>query len=97
MDEAIWRPYFPKPIPRPQQVSAISQILSFLDFNPKHKQYVLLNAPTGAGKSAIAITLALFNQSKKRETNYLVHNKHLETQITTDYPFASETKGRNNF
>lgn len=57
------------------------------------KRFVVIEAPTGAGKSAIAVTLA-------REANgaYVVTNqKILQDQYVTDFPDLALLKGRANY
>lgn len=91
-----WISSFPKKVPRPQQEQAISQILQFFKTDDQ-LQIVLLNAPTGVGKSAIGVALARYYQLREWKTNYLVHNIYLEKQITADYPYISETMGRGRY
>jgi len=91
-----WMKYFPLTTPRLQQKIVIPEIIKFFE-SSSDTQVVLLNAPTGVGKSAIGIGIANYFKNQQKETNYLVHNIYLEKQISKDYPFVSETMGRNNF
>ena len=52
-----WRQYFPHDKPRPQQIEAINRIL---EAYRSGKRYFALEAGTGVGKSAIAITVAQY-------------------------------------
>ena len=57
------------------------------------KRFVVLEAPTGSGKSAIAVTLA-------REANsayVLTAQKILQDQYTRDFPDLALMKGRSNY
>jgi len=58
------------------------------------KKYFVLRAPTGSGKSVMGIVAGLELGVK---TYYVVHNKQLQRQITKDFPFVKEVKGRANF
>jgi ATP-dependent DNA helicase DinG len=56
-------------------------------------RYVLLEAPTGFGKSPVAIAVAL-----TLGTSYIcTSTKDLETQYARDFPFLKIAKGKNNF
>lgn len=61
-------------------------------FNSGYK-YVLLEAPTGFGKSAVAISLALSLGSSYICTS----TKDLQTQYCNDFPYVKAAKGKNNF
>ena len=61
-------------------------------FNSGYK-YVILEAPTGFGKSAVAIALALSLGS-----SYIcTATKDLQTQYSKDFPYVKAAKGKNNF
>lgn len=84
--------YFPFDKFRPGQRECIEAILNAYN---KGKQFVILEAPTGSGKSVIGMTVArFFNNSY-----YLTIQKILQDQLMRD--FASETtkvlKGRNAY
>lgn len=55
-DETTWRRFFPFETPRPEQTQAINAILDAF-INDTHK-LICLDAQTGVGKSAIAVTIA---------------------------------------
>lgn len=61
-------------------------------FNSGYR-YVLLEAPTGFGKSAVAIALALSLGSSYICTS----TKDLQTQYSNDFPYVKAAKGKNNF
>jgi Rad3-related DNA helicase len=61
-------------------------------FNSGYK-YIVLEAPTGFGKSAVAITLALSLGSSYICTS----TKDLQTQYSKDFPYIKTAKGKNNF
>lgn len=61
-------------------------------FNSGYK-YVILEAPTGFGKSAVAIALALSFGSSYICTS----TKDLQTQYSNDFPYVKAAKGKNNF
>ena len=56
-------------------------------------KYILLEAPTGFGKSPIAIAVALTLGSSYICTS----TKDLQTQYARDFPFLKVAKGKNNF
>jgi ATP-dependent DNA helicase DinG len=59
----------------------------------KHNKYILLEAPTGFGKSPVAISVAL-----TLGTSYIcTSTKDLQTQYARDFPFLKVAKGKNNF
>ena len=75
--------------PRPQQETILRKIADGLDQGYK---YILLDAGTGIGKSAIAVTLANYFSS-----SYIVTiTKQLQDQYHNDFKFPV-LKGRNNF
>ncbi|MFY9871017.1 MAG: hypothetical protein WAK17_14970, partial [Candidatus Nitrosopolaris sp.] len=56
-------------------------------------KYIVLEAPTGFGKSPVAIAVALTSG-----TSYLcTSTKDLQTQYAKDFPFLKVAKGKNNF
>ena len=61
-------------------------------FNSGYK-YIILEAPTGFGKSPIAIAVALSLGS-----SYIcTATKDLQTQYSNDFPYLKAAKGKNNF
>jgi len=58
------------------------------------KKFIILDAPTGSGKSLIGMSIAkLFGD----RTYYLVGTKDLQDQLLRDFSFFALLKGRNNF
>ena len=76
--------------PRDDQLETISEIKEAID---KGYKYIILEAGTGTGKSAIAATLAsLF------DTSYILTvTKQLQDQYRDDFPSFQVVKGRSNF
>ena len=82
--------YFPFESPRRHQLEAISEILEAVD---KGYRYIILEAGTGTGKSAIAATLA-----RMFDTSYILTiTKQLQDQYSRDFPDFRVVKGRSNF
>jgi hypothetical protein len=81
---------FPFPILRERQ----SYVLKEIDtaFASGYK-YIILEAPTGFGKSPVGIATALTFGSSYICTS----NKDLQTQYCRDFPFVKSAKGKNNF
>jgi len=81
---------FPFPTLRERQ----SYVLKEIDaaFTSGYK-YIVLEAPTGFGKSPVAIAAALTLGSSYICTS----TKDLQTQYSRDFPFVRVAKGKNNF
>jgi ATP-dependent DNA helicase DinG len=81
---------FPHYAFRSNQDQVIKQICDA--FNSGYK-CIILEAPTGFGKSAIAITVA-----RTLGSSYIcTATKDLQTQYTHDYKFLKDAKGKSNF
>jgi ATP-dependent DNA helicase DinG len=81
---------FPFPTVRDSQTSVLNEIATAFASGYRH---IILEAPTGFGKSpvAIAVTLTL-------GTSYIcTSTKDLQTQYAKDFPFLKVAKGKNNF
>ena len=81
---------FPFKTQRENQKTILDQVCDA--FNSGYK-YIVLEAPTGFGKSAVAITIALSLGSSYICTS----TKDLQTQYSKDFPFIRTAKGKNNF
>ena len=73
---------------RKYQRQAIDKIVNV------NKRYVILDAPTGSGKSLVAMSIAKLIGGR---TYYIVGTKDLQEQLLRDFPFLAILKGRNNF
>ncbi len=82
---------FPHNAFRNNQDQVIKQICDA--FNSGYK-WIILEAPTGFGKSAIAITIA---RTLGSQLTYVPATKDLQTQYTHDYKFLKVAKGKSNF
>ena len=81
--------YFPFSEIRPKQLSGLRNIADAVD----SYKYIVLEAPTGFGKSAVAVTLA-----RALGSCYICSaTKDLQTQYTQDFPFLRSIKGMANF
>jgi ATP-dependent DNA helicase DinG len=81
---------FPHTSFRSNQEQVIEQVCDA--FNSGYK-YIILEAPTGFGKSAIAITIA-----RALGSSYIcTATKDLQTQYTHDYKLLKVAKGKSNF
>ena len=72
---------------REHQEEAVTYILD------SEKRFVFLEAPTGSGKSLIAMTSGISMSG----VTYAVHSKILQRQITDDFPEARSLFGRSNY
>ena len=81
---------FPFTSKRHNQESVLSQICTALNSGYK---YIILEAPTGFGKSPVAIATAMTLGSSYMCTS----TKDLQTQYCRDFPYLKAAKGKNNF
>lgn len=82
--------HFPFETPRTDQLETISEIIDAINQGYK---YIVLEAGTGTGKSAIAYTLSSIYDS----SYILTVTKQLQEQYSTDFNNLKLVKGRNNF
>ena len=82
--------HFPFTSPRPDQLETVSEIVDAINQGFK---YIVLEAGTGTGKSAIAATLSSIYDS----SYILTVTKQLQSQYISDFPTMSLVKGRGNF
>ena len=82
--------HFPLPNIREKQKSVLGEIESAIKSGYKH---IFLEAPTGFGKTPVAIALARYLGS----SHICTATKDLQTQYRRDFPFVVEVKGRGNF
>ena len=81
---------FPFTYRRETQTRALNEICEGFNSGYKH---IILEAPTGFGKSPVAIAVAL-----TMGTSYIcTSTKDLQTQYSRDFPFLRVAKGANNF
>jgi ATP-dependent DNA helicase DinG len=81
---------FPFASQRHNQTTVLNQICAA--FNSGYK-YIILEAPTGFGKSPVAIAVAMTLGSSYICTS----TKDLQTQYSRDFPHLKVAKGKNNF
>ena len=84
------RRHFPFSEPRDGQLETVSEILEAVD---EGYRYIVLEAGTGTGKSAIAATLASIFES----SYILTITKQLQDQYLRDFSNLQVVKGRQNF
>ncbi|HET9806046.1 MAG TPA: helicase C-terminal domain-containing protein [Nitrososphaeraceae archaeon] len=82
--------YFPFQNIRNNQSKVCNEIEDCIKSNIK---YIFLEAPTGFGKSPIAITLASYLGS----SHICTSTKDLQNQYSKDFHFIKEAKGKRNF
>lgn len=75
----------------PEQVFAIGEIMQAYDDGV---EVVVLDAPTGCGKTLIAETV---RQLLNVRGLYVCNSKSLQDQFVADFPYARVLKGRNNY
>jgi ATP-dependent DNA helicase DinG len=81
---------FPFTSQRYNQTSVLNQICDAFNSGYKH---IILEAPTGFGKSPVAIAIAMTLGSSYICTS----TKDLQTQYSRDFPYLKVAKGKNNF
>ena len=82
--------YFPFATVRERQKKVLDMLESALETGYRH---IFLEAPTGFGKTPVAITLARYLGS----SHICTATKDLQTQYRRDFPFVVEVRGRGNF
>lgn len=82
--------HFPFPQIREKQKSVLADIESAIKSGYKQ---IFLEAPTGFGKTPVAIAMARYLGS----SHICTATKDLQTQYRRDFPFVVEVKGRGNF
>ena len=73
---------------RKHQINALERILH------TKKRFVIVEGPTGTGKSAIAAGLQKVLDAK---VLYVVHTRQLQDQLEADFPYTKVLKGRRNY
>ena len=73
---------------RSQQLMALERI------SRSDKKVILLQAPTGSGKTLI---MAALGRHLDTQVLYTCHTKQLQGQVVGDFPYAVELKGRANY
>ena len=83
--------------PRPQQ----EEILDFVKESiESKKKFIIVDAPTGVGKSYAAIMIADWYRNtinKKARVDILTNTKLLQDQYIRDFSFTANLKGKNNY
>jgi len=103
--DPIWTPQPDPPLPswvkgfRDTQLAAVEEIL---DAYRRGVQVVMLDAPTGAGKTLIAemVRRRLCEVDEGRvgvKGVYVCHTKGLQDQFLSDFPYSDVLKGRANY
>jgi ATP-dependent DNA helicase DinG len=82
--------HFPLPSIRERQKSVLAEIELAYKSGYRH---IFLEAPTGFGKTPVAIAFARYLGS----SHVCTATKDLQTQYRRDFPFMAEVKGRGNF
>jgi ATP-dependent DNA helicase DinG len=82
--------HFPLPNIREKQKSALVEIESAIKSGYKR---IFLEAPTGFGKTPVAIALARYLGS----SHICTATKDLQTQYRRDFPYVVDVRGRGNF
>jgi Rad3-related DNA helicase len=84
--------------PRPQQV----EILDFVkdSIQEKDMKFMMIDAPTGTGKSFAAVMIADWYQkeiNKDAKFDIITNTKLLQDQYTRDFDFMASLKGSNSY
>lgn len=83
-----WESFFPYDTPREDQTTAINSAIKYFESG---KKFVIIEAGTGVGKSAIGYTLSKYLNSKEQEDGFepgglfLTTQKILQDQYTRDF------------
>ena len=85
---------FPFPTKRERQSYVLNEIATAFASDYK---YILLEAPTGFGKSPVAIAVAIAVALTLGTSYICTSTKDLQTQYARDFQFVKVAKGKNNF
>ena len=86
--------YFPFDSPRKEQEEIIDKTLDAIS---KGKKFILIEAPTGVGKSAISINLGHYGASLGKHSYILTTQKILQDQYVQDFKNIASIKGKDNY
>lgn len=94
--EELARKFFPYPTPNPGQIEAIVQTIKNIINGDTH---IIIEAPTGVGKSVIAATIHKVMRHIKPSfrTTIITATKGLQDQYTEDFKFVTDLKGKQNY
>lgn len=99
IQQSDWIKYFPFKIPRQEQIASINFILEKFQTGSR---FVILEAPLGIGKSAIAITVSKYLHDKtmqdgNRNSYIVTTQKILQEQYVRDFPDIANITAKQNF
>lgn len=83
--------------PRPQQIQMLDFVKEAID---KDKKFIIIDAPTGTGKSYAAVMISEWYTSeynKDAKVNVLTNTKILQDQYTNDFEFIASLKGNSSY
>ena len=86
--------YFPFESPRKEQKEILDKTLSAIS---KGTKFILIEAPTGVGKSAISVNLGHYLASLNKRSYILTTQKILQDQYTQDFKNIVSVKGKDNY
>jgi len=101
MPKHDWKQFFPYKSIRPGQEQAINEILDAFESD---KRLFVLEAGTGIGKSAVAVTVGRYmtqhfetEEGFQKGCNILTTQKLLQEQYNSDYPAINSLKSSSNY
>ena len=83
--------------PRPQQVEILDFVKDSID---KDIKFMMIDAPTGSGKSYAAVMIAdwyLKEVNRDAKFDIITNTKLLQDQYINDFPFMASLKGSNSY
>ena len=83
--------------PRPQQIEILDFVKDSID---KDKKFMMIDAPTGVGKSYAAVMTAdWYSKEVNRDAKFdiITNTKLLQDQYTRDFDFMASVKGSNSY
>lgn len=90
--------YFPlKFKPRPQQIEIFNLVKKSINSG---KKFILLNSPTGSGKSYLAIMIANYYRnyiSNTAKFDIITNSKILQQQYKDEFDFIHDLRGQSNY
>ena len=86
--------YFPFDSPREEQKEILDKVLEAIS---NDKKFILVEAPTGVGKSAISVNLGHFFGAENKKSYILTTQKILQDQYVEDFNNVTSIKGKDNY
>lgn len=98
INKDLLKEHFPFPIPNPGQMEAIDEVI--FSIYEGRKKHIIIEAPTGIGKSAAAVTIHRVMKAilqKRFRTTIITSTKGLQDQYKAQFPGIDNLMGKTNY